>query len=167
MATGPAAPPAISVRPVGPDDRVRILDALAYTSANTYYRRFHAPKHRFTERELAYLTQVDGHDHVALIATERDRPDRLVAIARFVRDAQSPTEAELAITVHDPYQRRGIGRHMLTLLVGAAREHGIKRLHANIQFDNEAMIRLLNNVLPQAVLVGHDGSIGEYVADIA
>jgi RimJ/RimL family protein N-acetyltransferase len=167
MPTATAAPPAISVRPVCPDDRVRMLNALAYTSANTYYRRFHAPKHRFTERELAYLTQVDGHDHVALIATERDRPDRLVAIARFVRDAHLPTEAELAITVHDPYQRHGIGRQMLTSLVDAARKHGIKCLHANIQFDNEAMIGLLYNVLPQAVLVGRDGSIGEYVADIA
>jgi len=167
MATATAAPPALSVRPVRPDDRARILNALASTSANTLYRRFHGPRHGFTERELAYLTQVDGHDHVALIATERDRPELLVAIARFVRYTQSPTEAELAITVHDPYQRCGIGRQMLMLLVDAAREHGIKCLHANIQFDNEAMIGLLKNVLPQSVLVDRDGSIGEYVADIA
>ena len=72
----PAAALAISVRSVRPDDRERILGALTYTSENTYYRRFHAPKHRFTERELAHLTQVDGHNHIALIATERDRPDR-------------------------------------------------------------------------------------------
>jgi RimJ/RimL family protein N-acetyltransferase len=155
------------VRPVRPDDRVRIVNALAYTSANTYYRRFHAPKLHFSASELAHLTQVDGHDHVALIATEIDRPDRLVAIARFVRYAHPPTEAELAITVHDPYQRRGIGRHMLTLLVDAAREHGITRLHANVQFDNEAMIGLLHDVLPQAVLAGRSGSIGDYAADIA
>jgi RimJ/RimL family protein N-acetyltransferase len=167
MASATAPSSAIEVRPVRPDDRVRILNALAYTSASTYYRRFHAPKHRFTERELAYLTQVDGHDHVALIATERDHPDRLVAVARFVRDSHSPTEAELAITVHDPYQRRGIGRQMLTLLVDSAREQGIRRLHANIQLDNGAMLRLLDNVLPQAVLVDRDGAVGEYVADIA
>src|SRR5512142_2174188 len=112
-ASATATPPAISVRPVRPDDRGRILNALAYTSAGTYYRRFHAPKHRFTERELAHLTQVDGVDHVALIATKRDHPDRLVAVARFVRDSHVATEAELAIPVHDPYQRRGIGRHIL------------------------------------------------------
>jgi hypothetical protein len=56
---------------------------------------------------------------------------------------------------------------MLTLLVDAAREHGIKCLHANIQFDNKAMIGLLKNVLPQSVLVDGDGPIGDYVADIA
>ena len=167
MAKGPTPPPAISVRPVRPDDRLRILGALAYTSANTYYRRFHAPKLHFSETELTQLTQVDGHDHIALIATERDRPDRLVAIARCVRDAHSPTEAELAITVHDPYQRRGIGRQMLTLLADAARENGITRLHANVQFDNEAMIALLDSVLPQAVLVERSGSVGDYAADIA
>ena len=55
---------------------------------------------------------------------------------------------------------------MLTLLVDAAREHRIKRLHANIQFDNEAMLALLHNVLPQAVLADRDGAIGEWVADI-
>lgn len=40
---------------------------------------------------------------------------------------------------------------MLTLRVDAAREHGIKRLHANVQFDNEAMIALLHDVLPHTV----------------
>ena len=56
---------------------------------------------------LSYLTEIDGDNHFALIAIERDRPDRLVAVARFVRYRDRPTEAEFAITVHDPYQGRG------------------------------------------------------------
>jgi RimJ/RimL family protein N-acetyltransferase len=166
MTISGAAGPAIVVRPVCPDDRARILAAVAYTSENTYYRRFHAPKPRFTDRELTQLTQVDGHDHIALIALERDDPERLVAVARLVRDADTPTEAELAITVHEPYQRRGIGSHMLTLLVAAAREHDITRLRANVQLDNQPMLRLLRRVLPQAVMIGRDGGVGEYVAEI-
>ena len=69
----------------------------------------------------AHLTDIDGDNHFALIATERDRPDRLVAVARFVRYHNRPTEAEFAITVHDPYQGQGIGRRLLELLVEAAR----------------------------------------------
>jgi GNAT superfamily N-acetyltransferase len=116
---------------------------------------------------LSYLTEIDGNNHFALIATERDLPDRLVAVARFVRYHDHPTEAEFAITVHDPYQGQGIGRRLLELLVEAARERGITRLRALIQSDNDPMTRLLRRVLPQARL--EDRSDGEctYSADIA
>lgn len=78
-----------------------------------------------------------------------------------MRDAHLHTEAELAITVHDSYQRARHWTSNVTLLVDATREPGIKCLHANIQFDSEAMIALLYNVLRRAALVGRDGSIGE------
>lgn len=154
------------MRPIRPDDRARIATAVAYTSPDTYYRRFHAYKQGFTERELSYLTQIDGGDHLALIATERDRPDRLVAIARYVRNHREADEAELAITVHDPYQRHGVGRRMLELLSEAARGHGISRLRAFVQADNRAMIGLLHDVLPETRLDRRSGSTVEYVSSL-
>lgn len=162
----PDAAPELSVRPIRPDDRKRIIDATAYTSDDTYYRRFHTPKQCFTERELTHLTQIDGVDHVALIATEREHPERLVSIARIVRSAEDPAEAELAVTVHDPYQRQGVGAMMLELIADAARERGITRLRALIQSDNYPMIRLFHKVLPTAALYRRDGPSCEYVAEL-
>ena len=156
----------LSIRPIRGDDRQRILDAVGYTCRQTYSRRFHEVGHRFTERELTYLTEVDGDNHVAIIATERDRPDRLVAIARFVRSEAEPDEAEFAVTVHDPYQRRGIGCGMLSLLRDAAIEHGITRFRAFIQLDNEPMLALMDKLFPRSQRVDSFGRTGEFVADI-
>lgn len=157
----------LSIRLIRGDDRQRILDAVDYTSRQTYSRRFHEAKHRFTERELTYLTDVDGDNHRAIIATERDRPDRLVAIARFVRSEAEPDEAEFAVTVHDPYQRRGIGTAMLSLLRDAAIEHGITRFRAFIELDNEPMLALMDKLFPRSKRVDRFGRTGEYVTDLS
>jgi acetyltransferase (GNAT) family protein len=69
--------------------------------------------------------------------------------------------------VHDPYQGQSIGRRLLGLLVQAARERGITRLHALIQSDNEPMLRLLHSVLPQARLEERVDGECTYSADIA
>jgi acetyltransferase len=157
---------AIDIHPMRPDDRTRITDAVSYTSEDTYYRRFHTPMSSFTERELKHLTEIDGDRHIALVATERDRPERLVSVVRCARSTLHPSEAEFAIIVHDPYQRRGIGSHMLRLMIETAREHGVTRLRALIQSDNRPMLALLYKVLPQAVLEGRAEGVSIYVADI-
>jgi GNAT superfamily N-acetyltransferase len=157
---------AVSIRPIRPEDRTLIANAVRYTSDRTYQRRFHGPPPRFSPRELSYLTEIDGYNHYALIATERDRPDRLVAVARFVRYRDRPTEAEFAITVHDPYQDQGIGGQLLELIVERARERGITRLCALIQSDNEPMMRLWHRVLPQATLKERSDAECLYCADI-
>jgi RimJ/RimL family protein N-acetyltransferase len=130
-------------------------------------RRFHAAKRGFTERKLTYLTNVDGDDHFALIATERDRPDRLVAIARFIRNPREPQEAELAITVHDPYQHTGVGQRMLGLLITAADEHNVTRFRAIVQTENRPMVTLLHKMLPNTELSLRDGSTIEYVSRLS
>ena len=157
---------AVSIRPIRPEDRTLLANAVRYTSVRTYQRRFHGPPPRFSPRELSYLTEIDGYNHYALIATERDRPDRLVAVARFVRYRERPTDAEFAITVHDPYQCQGIGGQLLELLVERARERRIIRLCALIQSDNEPMMRLLHRVLPQATLEERSDAECLYSADI-
>jgi acetyltransferase len=157
---------AIQIHPMRPDDRTRITDAIAYTSEDTYYRRFHTPMSGFTERELKQLTEIDGDRHIALVATERDQPERLVSVVRCVCSRLDPSEAEFAIIVHDPYQRRGIGAHMLRLMIETAREHGITRMRALIQSDNRAMLALLFKVMPQAVLEDRAEGVSIYVADI-
>ena len=157
---------AVSIRAIRPADRTLIANAVRYTSDRTYQRRFHGPRPRFSPRVLSYLTEIDGDNHFALIAIERDRPDRLVAVARFVRYRDRPTEAEFAITVHDPYQGQGIGRRLLELLVEAARERGITRLRALIESDNDPMMRLLRRVLPQARLEERSDGECTYSADI-
>ncbi|MFL5896019.1 MAG: GNAT family N-acetyltransferase [Thermoleophilaceae bacterium] len=134
------------VRHVKPTDRDIIGTAWLLLSEESQRRRFLAPKPRLTARDLRYLTEIDGHDHVALIAVRLDDPSRLVAVARYVRLPDDPEAAEVAVTVADPMQGKGIGRQLGVLLADEARGRGIKRFSASILTDNPPALRLMNTM---------------------
>ena len=48
-------------------------DGLRHLSKESVQRRFLTPKSSFSRSELRYLTEVDGRDHVALVAEENIR----------------------------------------------------------------------------------------------
>jgi len=151
------------IRPIRPDDAELIVAAIAYTSDETYYRRFHTAKRSFSAKELAYLTNVDGRTHVALVAIEHGASPRLAAVARFCVAHEKSGEAEFAICVHDPFRRCGLGAELLRRLSVEAPARGITRFRAMIQADNVAMQALLRQVFPDARVDDRSGNEVEYV----
>jgi GNAT superfamily N-acetyltransferase len=154
------------IRPIRPADAELIVAALEYTSDETYYRRFHTAKHHFSPKELKYLTDVDGKTHIALVAVERGEHPRLAAAARFFTDPKNPLEGELAICVHDPFRRKGLGAEMLGRLHDEASSRGITQLRAMVQCDNVPMRELLYHVFPDTRVDGRDGSEVDYLAPV-
>jgi len=130
------------IRPISPDDKWRLQEGLKQLSLETVRRRFLAAKPRFSSSELRYLTEVDGVNHIALVAIEVES-GRLVASARAVRDPDDPESAAWAIVVADPLQGLGLGTRLMQALVDAAREQGIHRFSALIAGENRAVARLL------------------------
>lgn len=131
------------VRHIRPDDKELLVDGLARLSPQSVYRRFLSPKHHFSSGELRYLTELDGRDHVALVALLPHDPDHLVGVARFVRLEHDPETAEAAIVVGDRFQGRGLGKLLALRLADEARERGIRRFQATILGENQAAKRLL------------------------
>ncbi|MGI8513191.1 MAG: GNAT family N-acetyltransferase [Solirubrobacteraceae bacterium] len=131
------------IRPIRPDDKDLLVAGHAQLSAETIRRRFLMPKPRLTSSDLRYLTEVDGHDHVALVAVDPEHPGSIVGVARWVRLREAPDTAEFAIVVGDPYQRRGLGLLLARALVQAARERGIARFTATALSDNEGVRKLI------------------------
>jgi protein lysine acetyltransferase len=120
------------LRPVLPGDAERFKTNGSF-SRQTLYRRYQGVTP--TEARLAYLFQVDYVDHFVWVVTDgADGP--VVADARFIRDEDDPGSAEVALTVADAYQGRGIGTLLLVALAVAARVDGIKRFHAQVLSDN-------------------------------
>lgn len=136
----------VLVRHVQPADKHLIAKAWALLSEDTQRKRFLAPKPRLTAGDLRYLTHVDQHDHVALIAVRSDDWRHVVGIGRFVRLAGDPQTAEAAITVADPMQGKGMGRQLGRLLVEEARRVGVKRFSASVLPDNKPALRLLRSM---------------------
>jgi acetyltransferase len=130
----------VRVRPIRPADKPRIQAFLAGLSPETVRRRFLTAKPRLSAVELRYLTEVDGRDHVALVALSAGE---IVAVARSVRLPQLPETAEMAIVVTDAWQGQGLGSLLAEALAGAAREAGIRRLAAVMLGDNEPARRLV------------------------
>jgi RimJ/RimL family protein N-acetyltransferase len=123
---------ALLLRPVLPGDAERSKSNGAF-SRDTLYRRYQgsAP----TEARLAYLFEVDYVDHFVWVVTDGvDGP--VVADARFIRDQDDPGSAEVALTVADAYQGRGIGTLLLGALAVAAHVDGIEHFHARVLSDN-------------------------------
>ena len=144
----------ILIRPIEPRDKARLSVALGRLSQRTIYRRFLGAKPKLSAAELRYLTEVDGHDHIALVALLADDPDSIVAVARCVRtplprpEASSPLRsardtAEFAIVVGDPLQGRGLGSLLARELATAARGAGIRRFSATMAGENVAVRRLI------------------------
>jgi GNAT superfamily N-acetyltransferase len=154
------------IRPIRPDDKRLLVDMLGRLSADSRYKRFLGPKPRFTVGELRYLTEIDGVDHVAYVALRGDAPRELVAEARLVRLASYPHAAEIAFTVTDDWQRRGIGTLLGDHLAVAARDRGIRYLTATMAADNVGAHRLVQRVSSQ-LHERHDGPIDEVWADLA
>jgi acetyltransferase len=156
----------LSVRPIRPDDKHGLELGLESLSEQSRYQRFLSPKPSFTAAELRYLTEVNGHDHVALVVERPGREGELIAVGRWVRLIDDPTTAEIAITVADPYQGRGIGSLLARLLADEARLHGIRRFTATIAGNNEPALRLMRTASDHLERRGN-GAVVEMDVDLA
>ena len=124
----------LMLRPVLPGDTERVAHGHVQFSPETLYRRFLSVRTP-TETLLRYLFEVDYVDHFVWIVTDgADGP--VIADGRFVRKPDDPTRAEIAFTVADAYQGRGIGLLLLAALAVAARVDGVKRFEARVLGDN-------------------------------
>jgi RimJ/RimL family protein N-acetyltransferase len=158
----------VLIRPIRADDKRLLEDGLRNLSQTSIQRRFLSPKPRFTRSELRYLTEVDGWDHVALVAESPTQPTRrLIAVARYVRHPEHPELAEAAIVVGDDFQRRGLGSLLAEELARRARMRGVLRFTATMASDNVPAQRLLAKLTDH--LERHHGGQGvsELTADLA
>jgi RimJ/RimL family protein N-acetyltransferase len=101
-----------------------------------------------SDADLVRLAEVDFERHVSLVATLLDGGDeRIVGVARYIRrdDEGAPTRAELAVTVADDHQGRGIASALLRRLAQIAHARGVKEFEADVLGDNGRMLRLLES----------------------
>jgi GNAT superfamily N-acetyltransferase len=141
---------AVLARPISPDDKRLLAEAFDRLSPESRYRRFFAPLDRLTERDLTYLTEVDHHDHEAIVAVDPG-DGAIIGVARYVR-SEDPAEAEVAVVVADPWQGRGVATALLERLVGRAREEGIGHFVAIVLSDNEEALELFEHVAPRGAV---------------
>lgn len=145
----------VLIRPIQAGDGPLVADVFARLSDTSRWMQFLAAKKELSPAELRYLTEIDHRDHEALAAVD-PADGRGVGIARYIRHVETPQAAEVAVTVVDDWQRRGVGTELLSRLTGRAVQEGIGRFTAVAAADNVAAIGLLRAMSAELVHLASD-----------
>lgn len=129
------------VGPLAAGDAPLVAQGLNELSEESRFARFGSGLAGLSRSQLRYLTDVDQVSHVAWGALVDDQP---AGTGRYIVGADA--EAEMAITVVDRYQRRGLGRVLFDALVASARAGGVERLYFSIEPWNRTVLRMLSGV---------------------
>jgi RimJ/RimL family protein N-acetyltransferase len=138
------------VLPLERTDRDTLVAEFETLSPESQRRRFLAPIRHLSDAMLDHLVDdVDGVDHIALVLCAETSPDVYdpVALARMVRYADATDAADLAVTVKDEWQGRGVATALLGVLV-RGRPVGVDRIITEVLQDNPASLRMLRRLGP-------------------
>ena len=132
----------IVIRSVEPDDAEQLKAGFERLGAVSRYRRFLTPIDHLSPRQLSYLTHVDHASHEAIAALDAVTGEG-IGIARYLRDPDDAGLAEVAVTVADTWQGRGVGTALFERLSARARAAGIERITARMIVGNDAARRMI------------------------
>src|SRR5260370_27481037 len=95
-------------RQVRPGDAPALARAYVNLGEQSRYRRFFTIMPELSETLLRAATEVDHTDHEALVASPL-LSHEIVGECRFIRLPDRPDTADVAVTVVDAWQGRGLG----------------------------------------------------------
>ena len=139
----------VEVREIRAEDAAALRRLVGRSSERSIGLRFFGPMKELSEEKARRFAEVDGRDRFALVALDPEDEGEIVAVVRYEREGGTDG-AEYAVLVEDRFQGRGLGIGLTRCLIEAARERGIRRLHALVLRENGRMLRLLRSLeLPE------------------
>jgi len=136
-----------------PCDREALRTGYEQLSEETRYHRFLTGVPHLSPALLDHLVdEVDGVDHIALVMVVLDDSDVGVpaGVGRIIRYPDRPTVADLAVTVTDDWQGRGVATALVDELV-RRRPEGVTQIATTVTADNAASLAMLRRLGPASV----------------
>lgn len=128
----------LQVRPIRPEDGERLATFYAEASPSDLRLRFFMARREVPRSELARYCQIDYEREMTFVAMDGDR---MAGEVRAICDPDN-REAEFAVQVAGPWQRRGLGRKLLAKLLAYLRARGTAEVVGVCLQDNPGMIAL-------------------------
>ncbi len=153
----------LTIRAITIADVDRLARMFGHLSATSVHFRFFSPVSRPPRSALLRLADVDHRRRDALVALDGDE---IVAVARYDgrsgdgRRTDGPAtagpapsnQAEIAITVVDAWQHRGVGKRLARRLATLATDRGYDAFIATMLPDNRAALGLVRKLAPDATV---------------
>jgi GNAT superfamily N-acetyltransferase len=118
-----------------------LVDGLEQLSLESRFTRFGQGLANLSEAELEYLSNVNQKTHVAWGASINDDS---AGVGRYI--CLEDGVAEIAVTVIDKYQRRGLGGLLFGALAAVARHDGVLMFRFEMVPGNEAIERMTTGI---------------------
>ena len=149
----------VRIRHVSPDDQPLITEGIRTASRETLLHRFFSPIRSVAPDLLRGMLARDRTQGLCIVgAVEENGATRIVCGARYVRLPEAG-RAEIAFTVHDDYQHRGLGTFLLKLLAKLAEPEGIRWFEADVMSSNQKMLNLFRKVVPSLTKTRRMGDV--------
>jgi GNAT superfamily N-acetyltransferase len=136
----------VTIRPLQPSDSQMEAEFVRNLSEETKHFRFLGAVKELSASDLRRLCNIDGQHSMAFIATVREGGhERQIGVSRFA-EGSKPGVCEMAVTVADSWQHKGLGRLLAHRLIDHARGHGVTQLYSVDFAANTAMQHLAHDL---------------------
>jgi acyl-CoA hydrolase/GNAT superfamily N-acetyltransferase len=136
----------IQLRPVKISDEPLLKDFFYSLSDRSLYRRFISVRKDMPHEMLQDFVVIDYTKEMVILAVigEEDR-EKVIGVGQYAIDAMTHS-AEVAFVVRDDYQRKGIGRELLSYLTYLAKKQGLLGFTAEVLIENTPMLHLFESM---------------------
>jgi GNAT superfamily N-acetyltransferase len=136
----------LTIRPISIQDMKLENDFIDHLSPETKHYRFFGGVNHVSDRVLKSFCDVDGQNSMAFVATEQvNGEEQEIGVCRYVL-TEKPDIYELALTVADQWQHKGLGKLLMKQLIHYAKGHGVKWLYS-VELSDNAFMRTLSKEL--------------------
>src|SRR5215469_12413608 len=129
----------VIVRATSPQDAGRLQAYMRNLSVSTRRNRFLGAVSELTPAELDRLTHMNGPGELALIAFANARGEMAMIAEAVQAIASEGQRCEIALSVTDAWQRKGVGTLLLSNMERSARLLGARYLVGDVLRTNDAM----------------------------
>ncbi len=136
----------VTIRPIRITDAEMEADFIRRLSPLTKHYRFFGGVKELSPAEVSHLCDVDGRHSMAFVATiRRDGLETEIGVSRYAPNSRSDVR-EIAVTVADEWQNKGLGTKLMRQLIQSAQCNGVKQLYSIDLSDNAAMRALAKDL---------------------
>jgi GNAT superfamily N-acetyltransferase len=123
------------------DPLMKMFTALSDESLYMRYIGYHRP----TKEEIQAILERQSEEEISIVASPADNEDEIIAQVRCIF-MNPPTDAELAVVVHDDWQNQGLGTALVRTILEYVSRARVKRIFGESGISNDRAIHIFHKL---------------------